>query len=188
MRRGRCVVSWFRMLGVLLPLLAALGVIDSSKGVALVRTTPIPPPANIAAQFDALTAQFKSEQSGYACYSIEGMQDGFNCLLGLPCSMSIIFIERASIRGFAMNFGGTFFLRDSRCAQSFFLSQVEAMLELFNALSKGRAHEIIMTMDQDPQRFGRCNPDSAGDLPEGRGSLSYGRDEAVLKIFCWFVK
>jgi len=100
--------------------------------------------------------------------------------------MSIISIQSDAIIDFGMNFGGTHFVKDLRCTQSTFLSQIQAMLELLAAIPKDRAQEIVVTMDRDPQKFERCIP--GGELPEGTGGLSSGLDDSYLKIFCWTVK
>jgi len=85
-----------------------------------------------------------------------------------------------------MNFGGYFFAKDPQCMQSSFLLQTEAMLEVLFSIPKDRAQEIIVTMNRDPKKFGRCIP--GGELAEGTGGLSYGPDDSYLKIFCWFMK
>ena len=100
--------------------------------------------------------------------------------------MSVISIHNGTIVSFGMNFGGTYFVKDQRCIQVSFLSQIQAMLELLAAIPKDRAKEIIVTMDGDPKKFDRCIP--GGELSEGIGSLSYGPDDSYLKIFCWTVK
>ena len=166
----------------LLTALLLLNLSDST--IAQVQGPPVPPPPRVAALFDSLRNRFTSEQSGYGCYPVKGVQNGFNCVLDMPCSISIISIENNTTRGVGMNFGGSFFVNNPQCNQNFFLAQIKAMLEMLFSIPKDRAQEILATMDLDPKRFERCIP--GGELPEGNGSLSYGPDESYLKIFCWF--
>ena len=173
-------------LAFVLTVLSSLTVFDFAHGILPVRGTPVPPPANVALQFDALISRFSSEQSGYTCYLVERTQDRFVCLLEMPCSMSVISVQDSAIIGFGTNFGGSHFVKDPRCVQSAFLAQTQAMLEFLAGITKDRAQEIVVTMDRDPRRFERCIP--GGELPEGTGGLSSGLDDSYLKIFCWTVK
>jgi hypothetical protein len=170
--------------GVLLMALLSLGFTDAA--IAQAQGPPVPAPPRIAALFDTVRNRFTSEQSGYGCYPVKGEQDAFNCVLDMPCSISIISVQNGTARGLGVNFGGSFFVKDPQCVQSSFLVQVQAMLEVLFAIPKDRAQEIVVTMDRDPQKFERCIP--GGELPEGTGSLSYGPDDSYLKIFCWTVK
>jgi hypothetical protein len=165
-------------------LTALLSLRFSDSAIAQVQGPPVPPPPRVAVLFDSLRNRFTSEQSGYGCYPVTGVQNGFNCVLDMPCSISIISVQNNAARGFGMNFGGRFFVNDPQCNQSSFLVQIEAMLEMLFSIPKSRAQEIIVTMDRDPKKFERCIP--GGELPEGIGGLSYGPDDSYLKIFCWF--
>src|SRR5262249_28748603 len=109
----------------LLTVLPSLGLTDSA--IAQAQGPPVPPPQRVAALFDSLRNRFTSEYSGYGCYPVKGVQNGFNCVLDMPCSLSIISIQNGAILEFGMNFGGTPFVKDPRCIQSAFLSQTQAM-------------------------------------------------------------
>jgi hypothetical protein len=156
----------------------------SDSAIAQVQGPPVSPPPHVAALFDSLRNRFTFEQSGYGCYPVKGLENSFNCVLEMPCSISIISIQNNAARGLGMNFGGSFFVNDPQCDQNSFLAQIEAMLEMLFSIPKGRAQEIIVIMDQDAKKFERCIP--GGELPEGSGGLSYGPDDSYLKIFCWF--
>jgi hypothetical protein len=167
-------------------LLTILSLTFAESAIAQVQGPPVPPPRRVALLFDSLRNRLNLEQSGYGCYPVTGLQDGFNCVLDMPCSISIISIQNSAARGLGMNFGGSFFAKDPQCVQSSFLAQTKAMLEVLFSIPKDRAQEIIVTMEHDPHKFERCIP--GGELPEGSGGLSYGSDDSYLKIFCWFMK
>ena len=156
----------------------------------------IQPPYEIATKFKTLIDRFKSEKSGFGCILPIGGGEEANCLLILRCSMNVVLIHGAVVQRFGM----IFFDPDDRCATTYFFSQIQSMLELFEGISTERAREIVDAMDRDEGAYGTCNPDKLGNFPEGSGGMSYGREgrthyrgdtgkpvsaEEIVKIFCW---
>jgi hypothetical protein len=191
-------VQIFRLatLSFILAALICLLIPNRSGAILLVRGEPSPPPETAARQFDALVVQFKSDQVGYACYTLETAQNGMNCFLSLRCSTGIATLLDGSTGSFGMNFGGEPYERDSRCDTDYFFSQAASVLHQLFGLSPERARDIIQIMDGDAARYGTCDPKRLGPFPEGIGGMTYGArgrkygvdqidGSRFTKLFCW---